>query len=441
MRELSVRKEIHMQKSDKYILFGAGLTGLATLQYYGHDRIAAVIDNDRKKIGHNYEGIPIISFETYLKEYKDNLIILSIYSNHYFDCIEQIKNNGIRNYFTSPPVLYGLETPEEFAQSNKLTECDHVVFYGSNPITERIEAYIKKTCSISIDYIDNQLSRIEGTKGRIKLENLQNEDTLVLTTNEMEDPIRKKLNRRFIGKIVDIYQYQEERKEQYRELEKYKNRYIGKRCFVIGNGPSLRPEDLMRLEEYQEISFAANGIFHIYDKVLWRPTHYMLCDAVAYKIMYKDIKKIENKNAFIADFCYTDLPKINKANRFYLINKLSNTNRFEFSTDVVKGLYSGRTITYVMIQLACYMGIKEIYLLGVDWTGGKGTGVSRTDFYEGENARVENNSAYDMFDEEKYAFESALEYADAHEIKIWNATRGGELEVFERVDFDSLFDK
>ena len=29
-------------------------------------------------------------------------------------------------------------------------------------------------------------------------------------------------------------------------------------------------------------------------------------------------------------------------------------------------------------------------------------------------------------------------YAKAHGIKIYNATRGGKLEVFERVDFDDL---
>lgn len=37
------------------------------------------------------------------------------------------------------------------------------------------------------------------------------------------------------------------------------------------------------------------------------------------------------------------------------------------------------------------------------------------------------------------AYKAARKYADAHGIKIYNATRGGKLEVFERVDFDSLF--
>ncbi len=39
------------------------------------------------------------------------------------------------------------------------------------------------------------------------------------------------------------------------------------------------------------------------------------------------------------------------------------------------------------------------------------------------------------------AYTEAKRYADTHGIKIYNATRGGKLEVFERVDFDSLFDK
>ena len=37
------------------------------------------------------------------------------------------------------------------------------------------------------------------------------------------------------------------------------------------------------------------------------------------------------------------------------------------------------------------------------------------------------------------AYECARKYADMHGIKIYNATRGGNLNVFERVCFDSLF--
>lgn len=411
---------------------------MATLRYYGRDAIVAVIDNDPKKVGSIYEGIPVISFETYLKDYKDLTIIVSIYSKNYFECVEQMKGKGVTNYFTSPPVIYGLDTPEEFAENNGLRQSGHIVFCGSNPITERIEAYIRDS-EAAIDYIDNGLCRTGEKHNIVDIDNLKEEDTLVLTTNEVENPVRTVLQKKFSGKIVDIYQYQEERKEKYISLQKYKNLYKGKRCFVVGNGPSLCQEDLMVLERNGEISFASNGIFHVYDRTSWRPTHYMVCDMLCYKAMHQEIKKIENEEAFIVDYSYVDCERPDKANRFYMINKLYTGDRFEFSDDAVKGFYSGRTITYVMIQMACYMGINEIYLLGVDWTGGKGTGVGRIDFYEGEQESIANSSRFDLFTEEKYAFETARDYAETHGIKIYNATRGGELEVFERVNFDCLF--
>ena len=36
------------------------------------------------------------------------------------------------------------------------------------------------------------------------------------------------------------------------------------------------------------------------------------------------------------------------------------------------------------------------------------------------------------------AYKVAKQYADDHNIKIYNATRGGKLEVFERVDLDDI---
>jgi hypothetical protein len=45
---------------------------------------------------------------------------------------------------------------------------------------------------------------------------------------------------------------------------------------VIGNGPSLRPEDLDRLGS--EITFASNKIYLVFDQIAWRPSYYSVCD-------------------------------------------------------------------------------------------------------------------------------------------------------------------
>ena len=102
-----------------------------------------------------------------------------------------------------------------------------------------------------------------------------------------------------------------------------------------------------------------------------------------------------------------------------------------------------------MLQLAVYMGFKKIYLLGMDFT----FSVEKT--IEGNtimNDIINHNSIIEKVEKELFDFQyfaeiddqllgyqAAKRYADAHGIKIYNATRGGKLEVFERVNFDTLF--
>ncbi len=66
------------------------------------------------------------------------------------------------------------------------------------------------------------------------------------------------------------------RSEDSNKLKGYKNIHSGERCFVIGNGPSLTPEDLDKLKN--EYSFASNHIYKIFDRTNWRPTYYVSVD-------------------------------------------------------------------------------------------------------------------------------------------------------------------
>ena len=106
------------------------------------------------------------------------------------------------------------------------------------------------------------------------------------------------------------------------------------------------------------------------------------------------------------------------------------------------------------MQCAVYLGFKEIILLGVDHSYAKemrkdGTIVinknTKNHFanYHAEgywgNGRSDEEMVTYPVDLVTMAYETAKKYADTHGIKILNATRGGKLEVFERVDFDSLF--
>jgi hypothetical protein len=112
---------------------------------------------------------------------------------------------------------------------------------------------------------------------------------------------------------------------------------------------------------------------------------------------------------------------------------------------------------FLMLEFAVYMGFSEIYLLGVDNTQPPFVHTSnflesKSHFYDEDadelRRRQEILPEHNRPDKDDWgAYQNHLnrfygiakKYASERGIKIRNATRGGKLEVFERVDFDLLF--
>lgn len=234
------------------------------------------------------------------------------------------------------------------------------------------------------------------------------------------------------------------RRENRGKFRKFKNKYVGQRCFIIGNGPSLKVDDLNLLKN--EITFAANRIFYMYSKTEWRPTFYCAQDKDVFEDISSNIEMIarESQACFFANYC-----------KQYLINSLENTFFFharligahkkrKFSDDISKYVDGGGTITYAAIQLAAYMGFKEIYLLGVDHSYSAGSLKNgelneedvKKSYFEGMpyNIKITKPNT----DNSTVSFIEAKNYAQKKHIKILNATRGGKLEVFERINFDEV---
>lgn len=227
-------------------------------------------------------------------------------------------------------------------------------------------------------------------------------------------------------------------------LKKLKNKHLNMRCFIIGNGPSLNVSDLEKLKN--EITFAFNRIYYIFDKTDWRPTYYCSEDD---KTIFKSIDeitnlKIENK-FFPVNFPWDYKIHFKNAN-YYLFKYGDRMIEPKFSEDIVKCIYWGNTVAYTAIQIAVYMGIKEIYLLGVDHNFRKMIN-DKGEIIIDKTAKDYFSEKYNADNEDLYipnvevstrAFTAARKYVDDQDIKIYNATRGGKLEVFERVDFDKI---
>lgn len=264
--------------------------------------------------------------------------------------------------------------------------------------------------------------------------------------------------------FYEIYEATDNWKTYTERIKQFKGRHHNqRRCFIIGNGPSLKIQDLEKLRS--EVSFAANCIYAVYENTNWRPNYYFpgsnFCN-IAFDNK-KNIKKIISgcEAAFVSSlgkgFQYRDDEDFPNLYFFRSNAKLDDDTCLPcFSDDCSEMIYGSGTVTYCMLQMAVYMGFDEIYLLGMDFTFSHERHKDNTTtfndvqnhmeqiereqakFYKSEE-EIQGYYYLSHIDKQKEGYLAAKKYADEHGIKIYNATRGGKLEVFERVDFDTLF--
>ena len=155
----------------------------------------------------------------------------------------------------------------------------------------------------------------------------------------------------------------------------FKNLHKGKRCFIIGNGPSLTGEDLDLIKN--EYSFAMNRISLIYDSTEWRPNYFVCPTGNSTRLDWsKDI--IETVESGIPCW-FWDTPQNRKLYKQFpniIYNTLRGHNEsanplkdpplewFSYNPEDWLSKYGTSLITAA--QIAFYMGFKEIYLLGCD---------------------------------------------------------------------------
>ena len=233
-------------------------------------------------------------------------------------------------------------------------------------------------------------------------------------------------------------------------LAAYKDKYKGQRCVVIGNGPSLTPEDLDLLKD--EITFASNRIYNLYDKTSWRPTFLCAQDHVVLESIRENLPEAakESELTILAASAYEMYQDAGIENLVWMPLRFipPKKNCYRFSDDVTREVVEGLTITYSCMQLAAYMGFTEIYLLGIDHNysieidkNGKIVKQDKSvkDYFQGSAEAKPGNPPQVI--EMTYAYMSAEPYSRDHGFRIFNATRGGKLEVYERKNFDEVFKK
>ncbi len=428
----------------QFVVWGAGKYGRVLIDLLGNERIVAFIESDAKRIGTTYDGIPIIDFDTYKRDFKHYPIIVSVKQAEK-EIVLSLHQEGIEWAF---PLMSNLVPIEGFLRQAPIEQILHsynrkeiIYVYGYTPLGLLIYDYLTNNryqCKMLLQSSANELLSQYLKKNLVirwdTLNNLSNGGRVLLATeaDKRDEP--------FLNRIPIETWYNLGEQELYvnHKIEKFKGIYEGKRCFAVATGPSLTVEDLDTLHENQELCFSVNGIFKIFESTHWRPDFYLLSDLSGMLSWKKEILEMDVKNKFIADVAWN--LKENEAGdniyKWHMQRTWECGKEPEFSEDFARKSFWGRTVIYDgVLQLAAYMGFKEIYLVGTDCC--QYDDQKKQHFVSNYSMEKSILNINDIL----LAYKAAKRYADSHGIKIYNATHGGKLEIFERVDFDSLFPK
>jgi len=245
---------------------------------------------------------------------------------------------------------------------------------------------------------------------------------------------------RLVG--IGIYLTKNEKK-----IRSFQNLHQGKRCFIIGNGPSLNKVDLTLLKD--ELTFGVNGIYLNYEKMGFYPTYYVIEDYLIAEDRSEEINSLEKSFKFIPSYLDYTLKKNKSSVNFNAyINYREEPFKPVFSENCARKICVGGSVTYMCLQLAYFMGFKEIYLIGFDHNYPKldqGKNSVITNLSEDENhftpnyyrkgERLHDPNVLRM----EKGFETANKFLTKNGVNVYNVTPGGQLEVFKRMNYTDLF--
>ncbi|HKY56081.1 MAG TPA: 6-hydroxymethylpterin diphosphokinase MptE-like protein [Anaerolineales bacterium] len=233
------------------------------------------------------------------------------------------------------------------------------------------------------------------------------------------------------------------RRESIRRLQAVKDIHKGKRAFIIGNGPSLRQTDLTKLRN--EFTFGMNRIYLLFPELGFHTTYFVSINDLVIE-QFKDEILAQPMPKFLAWRSHRHFSPQLRITQLPTFIYTSYTGP-RFSSDVRGRVWEGATVTNVALQLAFHMGFEKVILIGVDHNFASKGDANKTVVSQGDDL---NHFAPNYFgkgakwqlpdlDTSEIGYTLAREaYREAGR-EVIDATVGGKLTVFPKVDYDSLF--
>ncbi|QAR32104.1 DUF115 domain-containing protein [Geovibrio thiophilus] len=215
-----------------------------------------------------------------------------------------------------------------------------------------------------------------------------------------------------------------------------KDKHKGERCFIIGNGPSLTAEALGMLKD--EVCFASNKIYLIYEQTKWRPAYYFVEDY----LVAENCRDVINSLKCSKFFEYGVLEKLRTDEDTFAYGYADML----FSCDVVHGVAGGYSVTASQLQFAKYMGFKKVYFIGMDFcftvpegsTGAVIESAGERNHFHPDYRKKGEKWTFPELEKQKAFFDYVRENITGGDFRVYNASERTMLDSFPKVSLRAL---
>ena len=214
--------------------------------------------------------------------------------------------------------------------------------------------------------------------------------------------------------------------------------------FIIGNGPSLKQTDLTKLKN--EFTFGLNRIYLLFPELGFTTTYFVSINDLVIEQCASEILKLSMPK-FLAWHSHRYFQNL-QLSTFNVPTFLYTTYTGpKFARDMTRRVWEGATVTNVALQLAFYMGFQQVILIGVDHNFTSKGEANKTVVSTGDDP---NHFSANYFgkgfrwqlpdlDTSEIGYQKARDAYRKAGREVLDATVGGKLTVFPKVDYNSLF--
>ena len=256
---------------------------------------------------------------------------------------------------------------------------------------------------------------------------------LLQTAKNAYDALRR------LPQAPDAYLHPWRRKSRGR-IHEYRNIHPGQRCFIIGNGPSLKDTDLKKIKG--EFTFGMNRIYLLFPELGFTTTYFTSINDLVIEQCAQDIAALPMPK-FIAWHSNRHFQRLPDDLSFLY----STYTGPRFAFDLTRRIWEGATVTNVALQLAFYMGFEQVILIGVDHIFTSKGEANKTVISDGDDpnhfspAYFGKGFRWQLPDLEtsEIGYRMARKAYESAGRQVLDATVGGKLTIFPKVDYNSLF--